>query len=446
MSDHPTRAELDALLRGDLPDGRRPAVLRHLLGGCRDCRTFVFPRAAAQLAPEPPPVSESTEAAYDRAIDKAIVHARRITREKEIYRQALKAIDAKGPFGILDGPTSLRGVEGLRALLERSWAQRGESPRKMVALARAATQVADKLDIDSGGEEEVRDLRCRAWIELANAQRVANDFERATESLAEASRHLVRGHRSEELEVRLLDVQASLEGHLCHFASAFDILDMVAAIHGQRGDRHMAGRALISKGMFKGYHGESGEALELTRRGKELLDERRDPTLYFLAVHNEVHLLVDLECFAEARLLLWSNLGRFERHGGRVDHLKLRGLWGLINAGLGKLDEAARDFAVEREGLQEEDLDYTAAVAGLDLAAVHLQQGNVAEAETVALESLAVFQEMDIPDQARLAVFLLETALRRRLASVDLLALLRRTAKFFRRIEHDSTAVFNPKG
>jgi hypothetical protein len=145
-------------------------------------------------------------------------------------------------------------------------------------------------------------------------------------------------------------------------------------------------------------------------------------------------------------MLLWSNLGRFERQGGQIDHLKLRGLWGLINAGLGKLDEAARDFAMEREGLQAAGLAYTAAIAGLDLAAVHLERGSVAEAEAVALESLAVFQEMDIPDQGRIALLLLEKALRLRLAAVDLLGLLRRTAKFFRRIEHDSTAVFNPKG
>jgi hypothetical protein len=72
------------------------------------------------------------------------------------------------------------------------------------------------------------------------------------------------------------------------------------------------------------------------------LDESRDPVLYLQAIHNEVYLLVDLERYPEARLLLWSNLGRYERHGGMIDRLKLRGLWGLINAGMGKLDEAAR--------------------------------------------------------------------------------------------------------
>jgi tetratricopeptide (TPR) repeat protein len=365
-------------------------------------------------------------------------------QEKDLYQEALRVIDAKGPFGILHGPARLRGLEGLDALLVRSWEQRRESPREMVTLARAATEVAENLNSRKLGEEEVWDHRCRAWGELANAQRVANDYERAAESLAKALRHLVRGSRSEELEVRLMDIHASLEGHRCHFYEAFDILDVIAGIHLKRGDSHLAGRAMISKGMFKGYHGESGEALELTRQGLELLDENRDPVLCFQAIHNQVHLLVDLERYPEARLLLWSNLGRYERHGGTIDRLKLRGLWGLINAGLGKLDEAARDFEAERRGFEEEGLSYTAAVAGLDLAAVYFEQGRIAETEAVAFEALAVFQEMDIPEQGQLSVLVLRKALELRLAAVDLLGLLRRTAKFLRRVEHDSTAVFDP--
>ncbi|HVG07473.1 MAG TPA: hypothetical protein VNM67_07190 [Thermoanaerobaculia bacterium] len=367
-----------------------------------------------------------------------------IDQEKDLYKEALRVIDAKGPLGILHGPARLRGVEGLHALLDRSWEQRRESPRAMVALARAATEVAEKLDSRRVGEQDVWDYRCRAWGELANAQRVANDYERAAESLAEALRHLVRGSRSEKLEVRLMDIHASLEGHRCHFYEAFDILDVVANIHLKSDDQHLAGRALVSKGLFKAYHGESGDALDLTRRGREMLDENRDPALYFHAIHNEILALVDLESYAEARLLLWSNLGRYERNGGTIDRLKLRGLWGLINAGLGKLDEAARDFEAERRGLQEEGLSYTAAVASLDLAAVYFEQGRVAEMEAVAFEALAVFQDMDIPEQGQLSVLVLRKALELRLAAVDLLSLLRRTAKFLRRVEHDSTAVFDP--
>lgn len=433
MSDHPTQAELKALLQGQLPHEPMKAVLRHLLEGCRRCRGYVYPRVARLLAP-----TVQDEAEYDRAINKAIRFARRISQERRLYQEALRAIDAKGVFGILHGPRRLRGPEGIRALLDRSWENRGESPSEMVALARAATQVADHLEPG----EEVEDLRCRTWIELANAQRVANLYDRAQESLAQAMRHLVLSTRRDELEVRLLDVQASLEGHLCHFESAFHILNVVAAIHQKNGDHHLAGRSLIKKGLFKTYHGETKEALDLTRRGRMMLDESRDPTLYYQAVHNEVLALLDLERYSEARTLLWSNLGRYEKNGGAIDRLKLRGLWGRINSGLGKLDEAARDFEEERRGLENAKLHFTAAVTSLDLAAIYLQQGRVVDGEDVAWDALRVFQEMNIPEQGHMALLILRKALELRLATA---ALLRRAAEFFRRIEHDSTAVFDPR-
>jgi len=204
----------------------------------------------------------------------------------------------------------------------------------------------------------------------------------------------------------------------------------------------MAGRALIKKGLFKVYHGETNEALELTRSGRAMLDERRDPVLYLQSIHNEVLCLVDLELYREARSLLWSNLGRYGEHGGKIDRLKMKGLWALINAGLGKLEAAARDFEEEREGLQAAGLSYTAAVTSLDLAAVYLQQGRVSESDAVALEAAEVFREMEIPEQGRLALLLVERALELRLVTAELL---RRAAKFLRRVEHDTTAVFDPK-
>jgi tetratricopeptide (TPR) repeat protein len=441
VSDHPTREELKVLLRGDLPEERTVAVLRHLLGGCRRCRAVVYPRAAQILSPEPPEPSGKEDAAYDRAIDRAIATARRFTREKALYDEALDLLQRRGPDGWLSAPPRLQGLAGYRALLDRSWALRHENPRHMVALARLATRVADGLDPRRLGERQVEDYRCRAWTELANAQRVANEYDRAVESLSEAIRHLARGTGSEELETRLLEVQATLDGHRCRYAEALDTLEVVAGIYRKRGDRHLAGRALVKQGMFKGYQGKSAEACELTRQGRGMLDEDRDPALYFHAIHNEVHLLIDLERYREARSLLWPNLRRYDEHGGTIDRLKLRGLWGLINAGLGKLDEAARDFEEERKGLLDAGLSYTAAVTGLDLAAVYLEQGRTAEAELVALEAALVFTQMDIPEQGHLAVLLLEKALDLRMATADLL---RRTAKFLRRIEHDPEAVFDP--
>lgn len=422
MTDHPTREELEDLLHGGLPEEGTVAAVRHLFR-CPACRADVAPRAAELLNPlaENPALPKDTayEAALERAVDRAF----------SVVRQA-----AADPRGV--DPRRLQGLEGYRALLARSWEVRRENPRQMVELARLATEVAAELDPRRYGERKVADWRARAWIELANGQRAANDYCGADASLAEAARHREQGSGGDLLRARFLDVKASLEGHRCHFAAAFEALDAVAEIHSRRGDEHMAGRALVSKGMFKGYAGDSAEAFELTRRGRGLLDEDRDPALYIQALHNEIGLLVDLGRFKEARSLLWLNLRRLQEQG-RMGQIKLRGLWGLIHAGLGQLDEAARELEEARTELQAAGLSYTAAVGGLDLAAVYLQKGRSTEAERVIRESSRVFQSMSVPEQGHLAVLLLQKAFEQDIASASLI---RRTARFLRRVEHDPKA------
>jgi tetratricopeptide (TPR) repeat protein len=424
VNDHPTSEELEDLLHGGLPqEGPKgiAAAVRHLFR-CPTCRAAVAPRAADLLAPPHEQELPQDDAAYDSALDRAFAVAREA---------------AADPRGV--DPARLQGLEGYRALLARSWSMRREDPRQMVELARLATEAAEKLDPRRYGEREVADWRARAWIELANGQRVAGDFGSADASLAEAARHLVRGTGSERLRARLLDVKASLEGHRCRFKAAFEALDAVAEIHLRRGDEHLAGRALVSKGMFKGYAGESAEAYELTRRGRSLLDESRDPILYVQALHNEIGLLVDLGRFKEARSLLWLNLKRLQEQG-RIGRIKLRGLWGLIHTGLGQLDEAAGELEEARAELQAAGLPYTAAVGGLDLAAVYLQQGRAADAERVIRESSLIFQTVGVPEQGHLAVLLLQKALEQDIASASLI---RRTARFLRRVEHDPKAVLS---
>ena len=421
MSDHPTREELVDLLHGGLPEEGTAAAVRHLFR-CRTCREALAPRVA-ELPAAPRELPEE-DAAYDRALDRAVDRAFAAVREA-----------AADPRGV--DPRRLHGLEGYRALLARSWAMRREDPRQMVELARLATEAAAGLDPRRYGEPEVADWRAKAWIELANGQRVAEDHGAAEASLAEAARHLERGTGSARLRARFLDVKASLEGDLCRYKEAFATLDAVAEIHLRRGDEHLAGRALVSKGMFKGYAGDSAEAYELTRRGRGLLDESRDPVLYVQTLHNEIGLLVDLGRFREARSLLWLNLQRLQEQG-RIDRIKLRGLWGLIHSGLGQLDEAARELEEARADLQAAGLPYTAAVGGLDLAAVYLQQGRAAEAERVIRESSKIFQSIGVPEQGHLAVLLLQKAFEQDIISAGLI---RRTARFLRRVEHDPRAV-----
>src|SRR5258708_37390544 len=49
MSEHPTAAELEGLVRGDLTRDQARPVVRHLLRGCESCVAFIAPYASMLL-------------------------------------------------------------------------------------------------------------------------------------------------------------------------------------------------------------------------------------------------------------------------------------------------------------------------------------------------------------------------------------------------------------
>jgi len=117
----------------------------------------------------------------------------------------------------------------------------------MVFRAALAAAWAERLDGKRYGAGFVRDVQVRALVELGNAYRVADDLDKARRPSMKppADRE---GTGDEALEARLCDVQASLHAARRFFAASCDALEAVRALHERRGDRHLAGRALISKG------------------------------------------------------------------------------------------------------------------------------------------------------------------------------------------------------
>jgi hypothetical protein len=74
-----------------------------------------------------------------------------------------------------------------------------------------------------------------------------------------------------------------------------------------------------------------------------------------------------------------------------------------------------------RRGFAEADLRYKAALAGLELSAVHLRQGRPDDARERALEAFAVFARLDIGREVVAALLVLRDAFEQRLATAALL-------------------------
>jgi tetratricopeptide (TPR) repeat protein len=405
VNDHPTSAELDGFVWSRLPAERTRAIVLHLLGGCEPCLSALAPHIAGLLGlaePPQPVLSDREEAEYDAALDRAFARAlRKPGNPGERTREALAV--------------------PLEALLEQSWALRHDDPAGMVRLAEEARDLTERIAPGEPDSPRAADLRCRAWVELGNAYRVADRLSQAEQALGRATELFVQGTQDELLAARLFDVQASLLGDCRRFDLAESALDLVFAIHRRRGDLHLAGRALISKGLYASYQGQAEESVRLLERGLELIEPDRDPRLLYVAFHNQARALMGCGRLRDARIALWQIKARRLDVGGRINELKIRWLEAQINAGLGELERAELALREVRQGFADAGLGYKAALAGLELGAVLLRGGRTEAAIAEGRAAVDVFLALGIAREAGVSVLLLKKGFEQRMADVTLL-------------------------
>jgi tetratricopeptide (TPR) repeat protein len=330
-------------------------------------------------------------------------------------------------------PWSRGGVQkwGLcESLLARSQACRHHDPEQMVLLAERAATIAADLDPLVYGPELTADLRARCRAELGNSHRVSDDLEAAERALRLAAEESARGTQDPLLLARIMDLTASLRGAQRRFGEALELLDAVYRLYESHGDRHNAGRALISRGLYTGYDNDPEEAVRLLSSGLTLIHPESDPKLVISAVHNLVTFLADGGRFREAQRLLQRVRQAYDAEGDRLNLIKLRWVEGRIAAGLGRLRRAEKFLRQAREDLEVTGLHYHAALASLDLAAVWLSQGKTAETRALVGELVTTFRARRIAREALAALVLLKDAFD--LDRSDPLELLRAVSRYLK--------------
>jgi len=376
--------------------------------------------------------------AYDQPIRRACAAAMRCYRELEQERRAVE--DAVGAGGWLSGTAApgaapelaaaavgggaseghaahgsddlrpRRGPLEVEMLLAASADQRYTDPQEMVHLAELALFAAERLEQDRYGRAVISDMRARAWAELANAYRVAEDFVEAEQAMVRAVGWQSRGSGDPWLVARIATLMASLLADERRFADAGELLDQVHAFYCRTGDRHLAGRTLITRGIFAGYDNEPREALTLLTQGLEMIDSREDWRLAAQAVQAILWNLVECRRYRQARIHLWRSRSLLVRHGGSLHLLRLRWLDGRIYAGLGDLGRAERELLATRQGFEAAGSPYDAALVSLDLAAVWLRQRKTSQVRLLVDEMIATFRALRIGREAVAALLLLREA------------------------------------
>ena len=448
MSEHPTSAELATFAHGDLPRRSFPRIARHVLR-CSECRALLAPHYAHLLPAELIEPLPDRERVYDGLLDRAFAIARATKRQiqrEEAQRRRISALLAQG--GGLESLLSqenipLQGVGVLQALLDHSWAIRHENPGEMVKLARYAVEVAKRLNPRQCGSLEQADWQARAWGELGNAHRAADDLDEAERAFGFAFDFLVQGTGDPRLKAKLYDLHASYYGTRRQFTLAFAALEVVYETYEELGESHLSGRALIVKAVYSFYEGRADEALQLNKFGLGLIDVERDPDLFCMAVHNRILYFLDYGQYREARIELFRYQAELSKLGGRVNAIKMLWLRARISAGLQEWSTAEQAFLEVKSSWQEMDMKLAAALASLELALIRMRRDSYSEAEALVLEAAEVFVNLRLQREAIGAVMVLRDSFKRKLGTLEHLE---DVVDFLRRWHMDPNTKFVPRG
>jgi hypothetical protein len=315
--------------------------------------------------------------------------------------------------------TLLQGGPLIDLALERSFALRYDDPAEMVALADLGRRLAESLRVSRYGRKVKADLCARAWTELANAHRVADDFDASEEAFGHARAWADQGTGSPSLLARMKELIAALLREQRRLGMAAELLDGVADYYREEGDGEALVRILLSRALIFEEENEPERALGTVLEAMEYLEwysPLRLPLLNIL-----VDNLVGAGLCGLARGIL-RQTRRLYRRTGKLNDYRLSWLEGRIAAGLGENGVAEAKFNTARLGFEHASKHYDSARVGLDLALLMVRQERRQETVWLVNDMLKTFRAKGIAREVLSALALLKRSCERR-RSVEVLAI-----------------------
>ncbi|HET9211093.1 MAG TPA: helix-turn-helix transcriptional regulator [Thermoanaerobaculia bacterium] len=262
-------------------------------------------------------------------------------------------------------------------------------------------------------------LQGYAWAYRANAERVANDQPAADKAFARAWQLWRAGDDGGLLpEWRMLSLEASLRRDVRRLPEALSLLDR--ALKAAGADPEARGVILLKKAFVHDQMGDPEGALKTLREAAPCVEARGDRRLVFALRFEIAKGLWALERFAEAEELLPEVRERAVELGNELDLVRVGWLAARVAAGQGRWEEASSGLEQVRRDFTARGLFQDAALAGLELALLHLKAGRTAEVKELARQMAPVFQARGIAREALAAFTVFHEAAQREGATVEL--------------------------
>jgi transcriptional regulator with XRE-family HTH domain len=287
-------------------------------------------------------------------------------------------------------------------------------PKLALNLAKVGLQAAEACP-GSGSPR----LQGYAWAFVGNALRVSNDLRGGDVAFAKTWRRWVEGEEGCNLplaEWRLLDLEASLRRDQRRSSEAMSLLARASA----QAPRQAQGRILIKLALVLDQIGEHSQVLETLHLAEPLIDVLAEPRLRWILRCIEAASLLALDRAKEAHALLPEIQRLVDELGNHPDLLRTLWIRGRVNCMLGRLDDARASLEQVLAAFSEARLAYDAALAGLDLALVQLQRGELQRVRDLAEEMVWVFNDPDFAQEGLAALRIFWEAARQERATATL--------------------------
>ena len=315
-----------------------------------------------------------------------------------------------------------------------------DKPDRAVELAELALFVVPFVP---GPDSRRKRLEGCATFYLGNAYRVRNDLADADAAFARAWVSWQAGAEDDFLpldEGRIFDLEASLLREHRQFPEALARHDR--ALEVSPSDRK--GPLLLNKAATLEQKGDVEAAVETLWQARPHVEKSGELRDLKVLLFNLSVTLRKLGQWTAAEDLVPAIRKVVLQLGGNELDLA-RTLWneGLIDAGLGRTAKATVALEQVFNELVSLGLPYDAALIGMDLAEVHLEQGHSREVMSLAGRMKAVFRTFGIEREALAALLVFCEAARREEATVELA---RKTAEVIEKVQSGKFVPPLPEG
>jgi tetratricopeptide (TPR) repeat protein len=320
---------------------------------------------------------------------------------------------------------ALEGAPLVELAMRESFASRYSDRKRMITLAQTARVLADHLSVKRYGRRVVADFRARAWAELGNAYRVADNFNAAKGALGRAAACVKIGTGSSRLIARILFIWTAVLRDLRDFTGSGEMLEFLIPYFWKFGDGQSLVSALIRLSLGYEQDGEPEKAVIITLQALRLIiPDPESPRLLLLAGINA--LAVNLAGAGDFEIA-WAVLQktrRLYRRSGKLNQYRLCWLEGRIAAGLGNTGLAEAKFNVARRAYSRESLNYESALVSLDLGLVYARQTRHNELVWLVNDMVRTFRALDIGREVLASLILLRKSAEKRFSPESLCVLI----------------------